>query len=96
MATFYIGTMNPKLALGNVGLMFPVLAKRKMPLLPRKAKGADEVGRIYKKTMEKAKAREKAELEALKKAKAAKEAGGSNAAAITAATSTVAGSGVNS
>lgn len=96
MATFYIGTMNPKLALGNVGLMFPVLAKRKMPLLPRKAKGADEVGRIYKKTMEKAKAREKAELEALKKAKAAKEAGGSNMAAITAATSTVAGSGVNS
>ena len=96
MATFYIGTMNPKLALGNVGLMFPVLAKRKMPLLPRKAKGADEVGRIYKKTMEKAKAREKAELEALKKAKAAEKAGGSNMAATTAATSTAVGSGVNS
>jgi heterodisulfide reductase subunit C2 len=70
MVAFYMGTMNPKLALGNVGLMVPVMSKRKMPLLPHRAKGADEVSRIYKKTMERAKAREKAEAEALKKAAA--------------------------
>jgi heterodisulfide reductase subunit C len=60
MAMFYMGTMNPKMALGNVGLMAPVLSRGKMPLLPRKANGADEVDRIYKKAMEKARAREKA------------------------------------
>ena len=30
-----------------------------MAIMPRRAKGADEVGRIYKKTMAAAKAREK-------------------------------------
>ena len=71
MATFYVGTLNPKMALGNVGLMVPVLARRKMPLIPRRAKGADEVGRIYKKTMEKAKQREKAEAKKLQQIRAA-------------------------
>jgi heterodisulfide reductase subunit C len=64
MAMFYTGTLNPKMALGNMGLMVPVMSKRKMPLLPRRAKGADEVSRIYKKTMEKARAYEKAEAKA--------------------------------
>jgi len=83
MATFYMGTMNPKMALGNVGLMVPVMTRRKMPLIPRRAKGADEVGRIYKKTMEKAKAREKAEMKALEKLRA--EAAKAGAAASGAA-----------
>jgi heterodisulfide reductase subunit C len=65
MAMFYTKLMNPKMALGNVGLMKPVMAKRKMPVMPHKAKGADEVGRIYKKTMEKAKARAQADSRAL-------------------------------
>ena len=68
MAMFYMGTLNPKMALGNVGLMVPVMTRRKMPLVPRRAKGADEVSRIYQKTMERARAREKAEAEARKKA----------------------------
>jgi heterodisulfide reductase subunit C len=66
MAMFYTKTMNPKMALGNIGLMKPVMAKHKMPVLPHKAKGADEVGRICKKAMERAKAREKAEARELK------------------------------
>jgi heterodisulfide reductase subunit C len=64
MARFYVGTMNPKMALGNVGLMVPVLTRRKMPLVPRRAKGAAEVGRIYKKTMEIARKRAQAEASA--------------------------------
>lgn len=68
MAMFYMGTMNPKMALGNVGLMGPVMSRHKMPLVPHKARGADEVSRICKKTMEKAKAREKVEAEALRRA----------------------------
>jgi len=74
MAMFYTGTMNPKMALGNVGLMVPVMSRRKMPLVPRRAKGADEVSRIYKKTMEKARAREKAEAAAREKTAAAAKA----------------------
>ncbi len=83
MVTFYAGTMNPKMALGNVGLMIPVVSRRKMPFIPHKAKGADEVSRIYKKTMERAKATEKAEAEALKRAaaEAAKAAEAARAAA---------------
>jgi len=74
--------MNPKMALGNVGLMVPVMTKRKMPLVPRRAKGAAEVGRIYKKTMERAKARQKAEAETLAKLRAgATEVAGRPAAA---------------
>lgn len=71
MGTFYLGTMNPKMAMGDAGLALPMLSKGKLPLVPRKAKGADEVGRIYKKSMQKAKEREKAELAALKAAAAA-------------------------
>ena len=60
------------MALGNVGLMKPVMAKRKMPIMPHKAKGADEVGRIYKKAMEKAKARQQADSRELKASGVAK------------------------
>jgi heterodisulfide reductase subunit C2 len=74
MAMFYTRTMDPKMALGNVGLMAPVMSKRKMPLMPHKAKGADEVGRIYRKTMELAAKREKAEQAELAKRKAAAKA----------------------
>ena len=101
MATFYMGTLNPKMALGNVGLMVPVMSKRKMPLLPRKANGADEVGRIYKKTMAMAVEREKADLNLLAKrkaaaaAKAAKPAGGGHDAAVLARALTDAGSEVD-
>gem|GEM_PF-159448 len=96
MATFYMGTMNPKMALGNVGLMVPVMTRRKMPLIPRRAKGADEVGRIYKKTMEKAKAREKAEMKTLEKlrAEAAKAGAAASGAAGHGAEAAAAGSGV--
>ena len=83
MATFYMGTMNPKMALGNVGLMVPVMTRRKMPLIPRRAKGADEVGRIYKKTMEKAKAREKAEMKTLEKLRAEAAKAGAAASGAT-------------
>jgi heterodisulfide reductase subunit C len=68
MATFYVGTLNPKMAMGNVGLMVPMLTKGKMKLVPRRAKGADEVSRIYKKTMERARAAEKAEAKGREKA----------------------------
>ena len=81
MATFYMATMNPKMALGNVGLMVPVMSKRKMPLLPRRSTGAAEVGRIYKKAMERAAAHEKADLGQLAKLKAAAEAAAKTASA---------------
>jgi hypothetical protein len=48
------------------------MAKRKMPIMPHKAKGADEVGRIYKKAMEKAKARQQADSRELKASGVAK------------------------
>ncbi len=63
MAMFYMGTMNPKLALGDVGLLVPMVAKNKMKFVPRKVKGADEVRRIYKKTLEKARSTAKAEAD---------------------------------
>jgi heterodisulfide reductase subunit C len=65
MATFYMGTMNPKMAMTDMGLMKPMVAKGKMKFIPRKVKGTDEVSRIYKKTMEKARAHEKADVRAL-------------------------------
>jgi heterodisulfide reductase subunit C len=65
MGMFYLGTMNPKMAMGDVGLAVPMVSKGKMGILPHKAKGADEVGRIYKKTLAAAKAREKAFAEAV-------------------------------
>lgn len=70
MGMFYLGTMKPKMAMGDAGLAIPMVTKGKMKFLPHKAKGADEVSRIYKKTMEKAKARERAEAKALAKAAA--------------------------
>ena len=94
MATFYMGTMNPKMALGNVGLMVPVMTRRKMPLIPRRAKGADEVGRIYKKTMEKAKAREKAEMKTLEKLRAEAAKAGAAASGAAGHGAAAAGSGV--
>jgi heterodisulfide reductase subunit C len=65
MATFYMGTMNPKMAMTDMGLMKPMVAKGKMKFIPRKVKGADEVSRIYRKTMEKARAHEKVDAKAL-------------------------------
>ncbi len=73
MGMFYAGTMKPKMAMGDAGLAMPMLSKGKMKLIPHKAKGADEVSRIYKKTMERAKAMEKAEAAAVKKAAAEAE-----------------------
>jgi len=72
MATFYVGTMNPKFALADMSVVPPLLARHKLKILPRRAKGTDEVSRIYKKTMEKAREHEKAEARA--RAKAAVEA----------------------
>jgi heterodisulfide reductase subunit C2 len=83
MGMFYMGTMNPMMAMGDVGLAVPMLTKGKMAIMPRRSKGADEVGRIYKKTMAKAKAHEKAVAEA-----AAREAA---AAALAAQTTAAAG-----
>lgn len=64
MAMFYTGTMNPKMAMGDMGLMLPMVTKRKLSFIPRRAKGTAEVSRIYKKTMAKAKAYEQAEAKA--------------------------------
>ena len=64
MGMFYLGTRRPKMALDDAGLAIPLVVKGKMKLIPRKAKGADEVSRICKKTMGRAKAREQAEAEA--------------------------------
>jgi heterodisulfide reductase subunit C2 len=80
MGMFYLGTMSPKMAMGDAGLALPMVSKGKMGFIPHKAKGADEVGRIYNKSMEMAKAREKAMTEAAAReaaaaAQAAKEAG---------------------
>lgn len=70
MTMFYLGTMNPKMAMGDVGLAMPMLAKGKMTFLPHRAKGAAEVARIYKKSMEKARDRERAEAKARERAAA--------------------------
>jgi heterodisulfide reductase subunit C len=61
MAMFYLGTRNPKMALGDVGLMTPMLSKGKMKIFPRRARGADEVGHIYKRSLERAREAAKAE-----------------------------------
>ena len=65
MGMFYLGTKKPKMATTDMGLMVPMVSKGKMQFIPRKAKGADEVRRIYKKAMDRAHAREKADAEAL-------------------------------
>jgi heterodisulfide reductase subunit C len=86
MGMFYLGTMSPKMAMGDAPLAVPMLAKGKMSILPHKAKGADEVGRIYKKAMAAAKAREKADSEgAAREAAAAAAAAQAKAAAAHAA-----------
>lgn len=72
MGMFYLGTMNPKMAMGDIGLAVPMLTKGKMAIMPHRAPGADEVGRIYKKSMEKAKAREKGFAEAAAREEAAR------------------------
>ncbi len=46
--------------LNDAALGLPMVQKGKIEYLPKKHKGADEVGRIYEKSMAKAKAREKA------------------------------------
>jgi heterodisulfide reductase subunit C len=74
MGMFYLGTMNPAMAMKDAGLAVPMLTKGKMAIMPKRAKGADEVGRIYKKSMEKAKAREKAFTEAAAREEAARAA----------------------
>jgi hypothetical protein len=81
MGMFYLGTMNPKMAMGDVGLAVPMLTKGKMGIVPRRSKGADEVGRIYKKSLEKAKAREKGFAEAAAREDAALAAAAKAAAA---------------
>ena len=81
MGMFYLGTMNPKMAMGDAGLAVPMLTKGKMAIMPRRAKGADEVGRIYKKSMAKAKAREKAFTEAVAREAAAQAQAAKAAAA---------------
>lgn len=65
MAMFYTGTMNPKMAMTDMGLMVPMVKKGKMKFVPRKSKGAGEVSRVYKKAMERARARAKAEAKDL-------------------------------
>ena len=89
MARFYMGTMDPKMALGNVGLMVPVMTRRKMPLIPRRSKGAAEVGHIYKKTMKLAQQRE--QDEAAVRAKLAAERAAAAAAAAAAMASAAPG-----
>jgi heterodisulfide reductase subunit C len=73
MATFFVGTMNPKIAMGDAPLAIPMLLKRKMKLVPRRAKGSAEVSRICKKTMAKARAQAKAEAKARERAAAGSE-----------------------
>jgi len=75
MGMFYLGTMKPKMAMGDAGLAIPMLTKGKMQFIPRKAKGADEVSRIYKKTMGIARARQKAEAKIMGSAAKAAAAG---------------------
>lgn len=65
MGAFYLGTKDPRMAMKDVGLALPMVKKGKMQFLPRRAKGTPEVARIYKKAMQKAKEREKAEKAAL-------------------------------
>jgi heterodisulfide reductase subunit C2 len=70
MAMFYMGTMNPKMAMADMGVVAPMLTRGKLKILPHRAKGTAEVSRIYKKTMEKAREGERAEARARQKASA--------------------------
>lgn len=57
LVRFNLAVMNP---MNDSSLGLPMVAKGKIEFVPKKSKGADEVGRIYKKAMEKARAAEKA------------------------------------
>jgi heterodisulfide reductase subunit C len=91
MGMFYLGTRNPKMALADVGIAFPLVTRRKMQFLPRRAKGASEVSRIYKKAMSQARKREKAEVKARAQAAAAEAKAAQQTAAADAAASDSAG-----
>lgn len=91
MALFYTGTMNPKMVLGDIGLVPPMITKGKLKLIPKRVPGAGEVSRIYKKAIEQAKAREKAEQSA-RRAAAARAMSGSSHSSRHAAAATAAGS----
>ncbi|GAB4253645.1 MAG: 4Fe-4S dicluster domain-containing protein [Thermoleophilia bacterium] len=55
-ATFLVRfNMAARKPMNDADLGMPMLSKGKIEIVPRKAKGADEVGRIYRKAMEKAK-----------------------------------------
>jgi heterodisulfide reductase subunit C len=57
LVRFNLAAMDP---LNDSSLGLPMVSKGKIAVVPKKAKGADEVGRIYKKAMEKARAAETA------------------------------------
>ena len=64
MGMFYLGAKNPMMALADMSVVFPMVSRRKLHFVPRRAKGTAEVNRIYKMTLAKAVAGEKAEAEA--------------------------------
>jgi heterodisulfide reductase subunit C2 len=66
MGVFFMSARNLAMAMGDAGLAIPMVTKVKMKFIPHKVKGTDEVARIYKKTMDKARARGKAEATAAK------------------------------
>lgn len=82
MALFYTGTMSLRMALADMGVVMPLLTRRKLQFVPRRAKGAAEVGRIYSKSLATSKKREKAE--AMARAKTAVDETAARAAANTA------------
>ncbi|MCX8031819.1 MAG: 4Fe-4S dicluster domain-containing protein [Thermoleophilia bacterium] len=92
MALFYTGTMNPKMVLGDIGLVPPMITKGKLKFIPKRVPGAGEVSRIYKKAIEQAKAREKAEQSARRAAAATAMSGSSQSAEQTATVAAAAGS----
>lgn len=57
LVRFNLAAKNP---MNDSSLALPMVSKGKIEFVPKKAKGADEVGRIYKKAMEKATAAEMA------------------------------------
>jgi heterodisulfide reductase subunit C2 len=72
MGMFYLGAIQrPSMAMADIGLALPMVTRGKMQFVPRRAAGADEVGRIYKKTMDAARARERAAIEAAAREEAA-------------------------
>ena len=90
MAMFYTGTLNPKMALGDMSVVLPMVTRRKLQFIPRRAKGQAEVSRIYRKSLAIAKKREKAEAKARTKA-TAEEARAAKAAKAASADTATAG-----